>query len=96
MGTCGLVLDTTGGATVTLVALVVSLGRDGGVDSNVGVVVPEPRVLRGAVTLPNSKLGAAVVRFFRPCSEGSVCCGVLGEALGSLGRRGMRGGRFGR
>lgn len=93
VGTWGLVLDRTGGATVTLVALVVSLGRDGGVDSNVGVVAPEPLVLRGAVTLPSSKFGAAVVRFFRPCNEG---CVVLGEALGSLGRRGMSGGKFGR
>ena len=81
---------------MTFVALVVSLGRDGEEDADVMVVAPEPRVLRGAVTLPNSKDGAAVVRFFRPCSKGSTCCGVLGEALGSLGRRGMRGGRFGR
>lgn len=88
------VLDTTGdGATVTFVALVVSLGDDGGDDPNAMVVAPEPRVLRGAVTLPNSRDGAAVVRFLRPCSEG---CGTLGDALGSLGRRGMRGGRFGR
>lgn len=91
VGTCDLVLDGTDGATVTLVALVVSLGGGGGVDSNGRVVAPEPLVLRGAVTLPSSKFGAAVVRFFRPCS-----CGVLGEALGSLGRRGMSGGKFGR
>lgn len=96
VGTWGLGLDGTGGATVTLVALVVSLSRDGGADSNVRVVAPEPLVLRGAVTLPSSKFGAAVVRFFRPCSEGAVGCGVLGEALGSLGRRGMSGGKFGR
>lgn len=96
VGTCDLVLDRTGGATVILVALVVSLGGDGGVDSNVTVVAPEPLVLRGVVTLRNSKFGAAVVRFFRPCSEGSVVCGVLGEALGSLGRRGMSGGKLGR
>lgn len=96
-GGCVPVLDGTGdGATVTFVALVVSLGSDGGDDTNAMVVAPEVRVLRGAVTLPNSKDGAAVVRFFRPCSEGSIRCGVLGEALGSLGRRGMRGGRFGR
>lgn len=97
VGGCVSVLGGTGdGATVTFVALVVSLGSDGGDDTNETVVAPEPRVLRGAVTLPNSKDGAAVVRFFRPCSEGSIRCGVLGEALGSLGRRGMRGGRFGR
>lgn len=91
------VLDTTGdGATVTFVALVVSLGSDGGDDPNAMVVAPEPRVLRGAVTLPNSRDGAAVVRFFRPCSEGSIRCGILRDALGSLGRTGMRGGRFGR
>jgi len=97
VGGCVSVLDETGdGATVTFVALAVGLGGDGGDDTNATVVAPEPRVLRGAVTLPNSKDGAAVVRFFRPCREGSICCGVLGEALGSLGRRGMRGGRFGR
>lgn len=96
VGTCDLALDRTGGATVILVALVVSLSSDGGVDSNVTVVAPAPLILRGAVTLPNSKFGAAVVRFLRPCSEGSVGCGVLGEALGSLGRRGMSGGKLGR
>lgn len=96
VSTCDLVLDTAVGATVTLVALGVGLGHDGGVDSNVRVVAPEPLVLRGAVTLPNSMVGAAVVRFFSPHSEGSVGCGVLGEALGSLGRMGMSGGKFGR
>lgn len=96
VGGCDSVLDGTGdGATVTFVSLVVSLGDDGGVDTH-AMVVPEPRALRGAVTLPSSKDGAAVVRFLKPCNEGSVCRGVLGEALGSLGRRGMRGGRFGR
>lgn len=97
VGGCVSVLDATGdGATVTLVALVVSLDGDGGDGTDVTVVAPEPRGLRGAVILPNSKDGARVVRFFRPCREGSICCGVLGEALGSLGRMGTRGGRFGR
>lgn len=94
---CVSVLDGTGdGATVTFVGLVVSLGSDGGDDTNATVDAPEPRVLRGAVTLPNSKDEAAAVRFFRPCSGSSICWGVLGEALGSLGRMGRRGGRFGR
>lgn len=97
VGSCVSVLNETGdGATVTFVGLVVSLGSDGGDDTNAMVDVPEPRVLRGAVTLASSKDGATAVRFFRPCNESSICWGVLGEALGSLGRMGRRGGRFGR
>lgn len=65
VGGCVSVLDGTGdGATVTFVALVVSLGR--GDETNAAVVAPEPRGLRGAVTLPNSSHGVAVVKFFRP------------------------------
>lgn len=62
---CVSVLDGTGdGATVTFMALVVSLGS--GDETNAAVVATEPRVLRDAVTLPNASDGVAVVKFFRP------------------------------
>lgn len=65
-GGCVPGLDGAGdGATATFVALVVCLGS-GGCGETKAVVAPEPRVLRGAVTLPNAKDGVAVVKFFRP------------------------------
>lgn len=67
VGGCVPALDGAGdGATVTFAALVVCLGSGGWDETKATVVAPEPRVLRGAVTLPSAKDGEAVVKFFRP------------------------------